>query len=168
MTLFSGDPRRRHPLWWRNLSSWLLQLFPVWNGSFAGQQLHIIVFIVSLIIIIIIVTIILLRAASTRSRAGRFALLAMNSSSRKLVQDVEKLFQVFLFLFVCARCGDSGEVCRFFMIHDQKLFLLTFSFLEGLKFRDKRFHAACFTCVYCQVFSYLQLQLIISVIYLYS
>ena len=46
-----------------------------------------------------------------------------------------------------------------FIIHDQKWFLITFSFLEGLKFRDKRFHAACFTCVYCQVFSYLQLQL---------
>jgi len=31
----------------------------------------------------------------------------------------------------CARCGETVS--------------------EGLKFRDKRFHAACFTCVYCQV-----------------
>jgi len=33
------------------------------------------------------------REASTQSRADQCALLAMNSSSRKPVQDVEKLFQ---------------------------------------------------------------------------
>ena len=85
-----------------------------------------------IITMIMTITIIITREASTQSKAALSAVLATSSSSKRLAQNVETPSKV-------KRTPRKFYNC----------FLA-----EGLKFREKRFHATCFTCANCQVLPY--------------